>query len=103
VQNVTPELFALRLGPAVIPLENGDHELGRAVDDFRERSVNRFRGRLAAVRLRERPLVITERSSCACVQAKLGANGGATESSIVSPEPLDLAVSAFGVQHHQAT
>jgi len=42
------ELFALGLAPAVIPLKDGDHELGRAVDDFRGGAVNGFHGRLAA-------------------------------------------------------
>jgi hypothetical protein len=75
VQNVTPELFELRPGPAVIPLENGGHELGRNVDDFREWSVNRFHRGLAEVRLREPP-GDPDRRSLAWVRGKLGLEGG---------------------------
>ena len=41
---VLPELLALRLGPTVVTLEDRDHELTRAIDDFGKWTVNGFHG-----------------------------------------------------------
>jgi hypothetical protein len=40
-------------------LGSGLQDAVQQVDDFRERSVNRFHGSLAEVRLREPPLVVS--------------------------------------------
>jgi hypothetical protein len=42
LDNILPQLLAFCLGPTVIALENGNHELRDAVDDLRERSIDRF-------------------------------------------------------------
>ena len=57
-QQVLPELLALRLGPTVVTLEDRDHELSRAIDDFGKWTVNGFHGILTwMIDLLFRPLL----------------------------------------------
>src|SRR5262245_60670205 len=37
-----PKLLALRIGPLVIALKDGDHELSRAIDNLHERAIDGF-------------------------------------------------------------